>query len=78
MNVSDLELTDDDRENGFVLHYCPSHGGKVIASPNATVTCVCGRTCLSTAQLGPHKGGRAPLNPLPAQLIGDRMVEPKI
>lgn len=70
MNVSDFALTEDDREHGLVLHYCPSHGGRVVTYPTAVVTCRCGRTCLSTATLGPQKGGRAPLNPPPPRLLG--------
>lgn len=70
MHVSDLELTEDDRECGLVLHYCPVHAGQVVTYPSAVVTCRCGRTCLSTAQLGPRKGGKAPLNPPPPRLLG--------
>lgn len=74
MNISTLTLTEDDRENNMVLHYCTIHGGQVVTFPNAAVTCKCGRTCHTTATLGMSKGGRAPLSPTPPRLIGDRLL----
>lgn len=76
MNDSTLTLNEDDREIGFVLHYCTVHGGQSITFPSAIVTCRCGRTCKTTASLSMTKttGGRSPLSPEPPRLIGDKLV----
>ncbi len=43
-----IELTNDDRRNGFVMFSCPEHGGITATFPRCSVRCGCGSPAAPT------------------------------